>query len=68
MKDLAGLERQSLEGAGFGFTGKQVIHPGQISTVQQAFTPPIQRIEWATQLIKVVNTLKGRPLPFPNRN
>jgi len=51
-KDLAGLERQSLEGAGFGFTGKQVIHPGQISTVQQAFTPPIQRIEWATQLIK----------------
>jgi citrate lyase subunit beta-like protein len=51
-KDLDGLEQQSLEGAGFGFTGKQVIHPGQISIVQQAFTPPKHRIEWATQLIK----------------
>jgi len=51
-KDLEGLERQSLEGAGFGFTGKQVIHPGQITIVQQAFTPPQHRIEWATQLIK----------------
>eukprot|EP00088_Acartia_fossae_P051628 TRINITY_DN5800_c0_g1_i10.p1 TRINITY_DN5800_c0_g1~~TRINITY_DN5800_c0_g1_i10.p1 ORF type:complete len:336 (-),score=36.40 TRINITY_DN5800_c0_g1_i10:136-1143(-) len=51
-KDLDGLERQSLEGAQFGFTGKQVIHPGQIAVVQKAFTPPQARIEWASQLIK----------------
>jgi len=51
-KDLEGLEKQSLEGAGFGFTGKQVIHPGQIGLVQKAFTPPEHRLQWATQLIK----------------
>ena len=30
-KDMEGLRRQSEEGAGWGFTGKQVIHPGQVS-------------------------------------
>ena len=29
-KDMEGLRRQSEEGAGWGFTGKQVIHPGQV--------------------------------------
>ncbi len=45
------------------FSGKQVIHPGQIGLVQKAFTPPEHRLQWATQLIKVrpnfqVSTLK----------
>ena len=30
-KDMEGLRRQSEEGMGWGFTGKQVIHPGQVS-------------------------------------
>lgn len=51
-KDLAGLEKQSVEGANMGFTGKQVIHPGQISVVQQAFSPSTARVEWATELIQ----------------
>ena len=33
-KDKEGLRRQSEEGAGWGFTGKQVIHPGQVSIIQ----------------------------------
>ena len=32
-KDMEGLRRQSEEGAGWGFTGKQVIHPGQVSII-----------------------------------
>ncbi|TRY64099.1 hypothetical protein TCAL_12594 [Tigriopus californicus] len=51
-KDLEGLKVQSAEGARMGFTGKQVIHPGQVSVVQAAFAPSQDRIEWATQLIK----------------
>ena len=51
-KDLECLERQSLEGARMGFTGKQVIHPAQIPVVQKAFSPTLEKIEWATQLIK----------------
>jgi hypothetical protein len=50
-QDLEGLERQSLEGARFGFTGKQVIHPGQVPVVQRAFLPAPERVEWARQLI-----------------
>ncbi|XP_064618421.1 citramalyl-CoA lyase, mitochondrial-like [Liolophura sinensis] len=51
-KDLDSLKRQSIEGARMGYTGKQVIHPGQISTVQEAFTPSPEKIEWATELIQ----------------
>ena len=50
-KDQKGLEEQSLEGAGMGFTGKQVIHPNQISIVHKAFTPSQQQINWATELV-----------------
>jgi len=51
-KDLVGLERQSLEGARMGFTGKQVIHPGQIRVVNQAFSPSAERIDWARELVQ----------------
>ena len=51
-KDLNGLQAQSEEAARFGYTGKQVIHPGQIDIVQKAFSPSKQSIEWATRLIE----------------
>lgn len=35
-----------------GYTGKQVIHPGQVPIVQQAFLPTSTQIEWATGLLK----------------
>ena len=47
-----GLRRQSEEGARWGFTGKQVIHPGQVNIVQTAYTPSHDRIEWATELLR----------------
>jgi citrate lyase subunit beta-like protein len=46
------LKLQSDEGARIGFTGKQVIHPSQIETVQTSFSPSEERIKWATNLIK----------------
>ncbi|XP_022103542.1 citrate lyase subunit beta-like protein, mitochondrial [Acanthaster planci] len=51
-KDLESLERQSLEGARMGFTGKQVIHPNQIPVVQKAFSPSPEKMEWARALIE----------------
>ena len=51
-KDTEGLRRQAEEGAGWGFTGKQVIHPGQVEIVQKAFTPSQERLEWATKLME----------------
>ena len=49
--DLAGLQMQSIEGAKMGFTGKQVIHPDQISVVNEAFSPSQEKIQWARDLI-----------------
>ncbi|XP_046445883.1 citramalyl-CoA lyase, mitochondrial-like [Daphnia pulex] len=51
-KNIDGLFRQSLEGAQMGFTGKQVIHPSQIEVVQQAFSPSIEKMQWARELIQ----------------
>jgi len=51
-KDREGLQRQAEEGARWGFTGKQVIHPGQVSVVQEAFSPSQSRVEWATALLE----------------
>lgn len=35
-----------------GYTGKQVIHPGQVPVVQEAFLPTESQIEWAKGLLK----------------
>ncbi|CAN9497588.1 unnamed protein product [Ophioblennius macclurei] len=50
-KDLEGLRQQAREGALMGFTGKQVIHPGQIQAVQEEFSPSQERVRWARELI-----------------
>ena len=49
---MDGLKIQSEEGARFGFTGKQVIHPTQVPVVQTAFSPSEQKIIWAKGLIE----------------
>ena len=61
-KDQAGLAAQCEEGAAWGFTGKQVIHPGQVETVQAAFTPSLARLDWANSLMEAFkqNQQEGR--------
>ena len=61
-KDQVGLAAQCQEGAGWGFTGKQVIHPGQVETVQAAFTPSLARLDWANNLMEAFrqNQQEGR--------
>ena len=54
-RDQKGLKQQSDEGARWGFTGKQVIHPGQVDIVQTSYTPSQKRIEWATELMTAFN-------------
>ena len=51
-KDLEGLRAYSEEGCRMGFTGKQVIHPGQVDVVHAAFKPSEDKIEWARSLIE----------------
>lgn len=51
-RDSAGLRREALEGAQFGFSGKQIIHPAQVEPVQEAFTPSDAAIAQAQRLME----------------
>lgn len=50
-RDLDALRLECEQGASFGFTGKQVIHPNQISVVHEAFSPSATSIDWAERLL-----------------
>ena len=74
-KDSAGLAVQCEEGAAWGFTGKQVIHPGQVEIVQAAFTPSTARLDWANNLMEAFHlhqregrgafTFRGQMIDMP---
>jgi citrate lyase subunit beta-like protein len=51
-QDEAGLHAEAEQGAGFGFSGKQIIHPNQVTTVQEAYTPSFQSIEYAKRIVE----------------
>jgi len=45
------LEEESLNGKRFGFNGKQCIHPDQVATVQEVFSPSQAETEWAVRCV-----------------
>ena len=51
-KDTEGLRAEAEQGAGFGFSGKQVIHPNQVPVAQEAFTPSDEAITYAKRVIE----------------
>lgn len=50
-RDLEGLRLEAEQGARLGFSGKQIIHPNQVATVQEAFTPSREAIEYAQRVV-----------------
>ncbi len=51
-KDAENLKRESQFGAGLGFSGKQIIHPNQVSIVQEAFTPSQEALAYAKRIVE----------------
>ena len=51
-RDLEGLRVEAAQGAGLGFSGKQIIHPNQVVPVQEAFTPSDEAIEYAKRVVE----------------
>ena len=51
-KDLEALRIESEFGAGLGFSGKQIIHPNQVSAAQEAFTPSEESIVYARRIVE----------------
>jgi citrate lyase subunit beta-like protein len=50
-KDEARLLEECRSGVTLGFSGKQVIHPGQVEPVQMAFTPDPDALDQATRIV-----------------
>ena len=55
-RDDEGLRAESVEAARDGFTGKLAIHPGQVATINAAFTPSAADIEEAEAVITALNS------------
>ncbi len=51
-KDLEALRIESEFGAGLGYSGKQIIHPNQVSVAQEAFTPSDEAIAYAKRIVE----------------
>jgi citrate lyase beta subunit len=60
-KELESLHAEARQGAKMGFTGKQIIHPRQVSIVQEAFTPEPAEIQHAQRILNAyaVNKAAG---------
>ena len=50
-RDTELLDRECLEAAALGFSGKTVVHPGQIATTQRLFTPSDEMITYAQEIL-----------------
>jgi citrate lyase subunit beta-like protein len=51
-RDRVGLRLEAEQGAGWGFSGKQVIHPNQVPVVQEAFTPSAEEVDYAKRVVE----------------
>ncbi len=52
LEDMAGLREEAERCAALGFTGKGAIHPKQIATLNDAFSPSEVQIDYARRVIK----------------
>lgn len=48
---LKALQEESIAGKELGFNGKQCIHPSQIGTVQECYSPSDGELDWAMRII-----------------
>jgi citrate lyase subunit beta-like protein len=51
-KDIERVRREADFGSLLGFSGKQVVHPNQVTPVQSAFTPSDESIAYAKSLVE----------------
>ena len=73
-KDDAGLQRESQRNRQRGFTGKMAIHPGQVASINAAFTPSAEELAWSRRVVEVFESnpglgtvgLEGKMLDMPH--
>lgn len=62
--DPDGLRAVAVQDAAIGFAGKLCIHPDQLATVNEAFSPSEADREWATALLAEFDSFDGAPGAF----
>ena len=50
-EDLDGLREDTEFALELGYDGKMALHPDQVTVINDAFTPPADRIEWARRIL-----------------
>jgi citrate lyase subunit beta/citryl-CoA lyase len=50
-RDEEGLRKSSLVARSLGFDGKWCIHPGQVETINEVFSPTEKEIDWARKVV-----------------
>ncbi|MDE1873409.1 MAG: CoA ester lyase [Thaumarchaeota archaeon] len=60
LNDEAGLEQDCIMAKNLGYTGKTIIHPGQIQTTHGIFRPTSSEIEWAKKVIDAYASAKKK--------
>lgn len=62
--DDAGNRAEALRVKAMGFTGKYAIHPGQIDTLHEVFSPSKEELATAQAIVDVYNAAKGNAAQF----
>lgn len=58
--DVDGLRADSLRARRLGFSGKTLIHPGQIAIVNEVFSPTAAEVEQARRVVRAFDEALGR--------
>jgi citrate lyase subunit beta/citryl-CoA lyase len=65
LDDPAGLREQAEFAHSLGFFGKSAIHPRQLDTLHEVFTPTQTEIEWAHTVLTAFDAAHGEALQLP---
>lgn len=60
--DNEGLRRDAVQARRLGFTGKSLIHPGQIDTINDVFSPSLAEITYARRVIDAFEAARTKGL------
>jgi citrate lyase subunit beta/citryl-CoA lyase len=74
IKNVEGLRAEATDARRMGYGGKIAIHPDQVATIHEVFTPSAQEVDWAKRVVAAfegnpgsgVLTLDGKMLDRPH--
>jgi citrate lyase subunit beta/citryl-CoA lyase len=60
LEDASGFSAECRQAVSFGFSGKTLIHPNQIATCNAAFSPSVDEINWAREVVAAFDFPENR--------